>query len=187
MRRGSKVNFDLFSHLAKGTAESIAAITAIIAAILGAGRWASRQHRLLQNIANEFLPNGGSSLRDQNNRIEATLNASLRMTGRPFWRSDSQGVATYISPVLAQVMGGSQEQFVQNGWIGAVPESDRTRVVDAWMKAVQDNREFDCRYAYQHPDGTLVPVHGYAIPLVVDSAGEAPRRVIGYLGWVEVL
>jgi len=164
----------------------IVGLTTIIGGVLKVSRWANHQKAIGEKILAEFAPNGGSSLRDSINRIEALQFTSLRMTGKAYWVSKADGTAEYISPALAAIMGGSQEQFTRNGWIGAVPTECRQRVVDDWNSSVKDNREFDCEYAYLHPNGTLVRVHGHALPMTAKQS-DGTFKVIGYLGWVEVL
>ena len=164
----------------------IVGLSTIVGGSVKASRWAAHQKTVGDKILAEFAPNGGSSLRDSINRIEALQFTSLRMTGKAYWTSRANGEAEYISPALAAIMGGSQEQFIQNGWIGAVDQECRKMVVNEWNSSVNDCREFDCEYAYLHPNGTRVNVRGHALPMTA-KASDGKMKVIGYLGWVEVL
>lgn len=164
----------------------VVGVSTLIGAIVKVVKWGAHQRQVGEKILAEFAPNGGSSLRDSINRIEALQFTSLRMTGKAYWVSRADGTADYISPALAAIMGGNPEQFVQNGWIGAVPFEHRKRVVEEWNSSVIDKREFDCEYEYRHPDGTIVKVQGHALPMTAKQADGA-FKTIGYLGWVEVL
>jgi PAS domain S-box-containing protein len=138
----------------------------------------------LDALIQEFKPNGGSSIRDQLNRIERDVQVArsmasigLRMADRAYWISDPDGYCTECSPALAKLQGRMPEQILGNGWVTSLPPQWREPVAEEWNSAVKERREFDMEYAFRQPDGTIIPVTGHAIPVRVSG------NVVGFVGW----
>lgn len=134
----------------------------------------------VQALSAEFKPNGGSSIKDQLNRIEALTKISLRLTDKAYWISDASGQCMEASPALAALMGLTPEQIQGHGWVNAISASCRREVEEAWESAVREQREFHLDYEYTTPQGLIVPITAHSIP--IRSGG----KVTGYVGWAWV-
>lgn len=161
------------------TAGLLTTSTAVIVAIAGVYRWGSKIYCKVARIYDELTPNGGGSIKDAINRIEAMQLAGLQLTGKAHWISDPEGKCTFASTKLANLMGVHPEQVMGWGWVSSVAPQFRASVKEEWIQAVKDRREFHATYAYQHSDGKLVPVTGHAIPVIHAQT----RAVVGMIGW----
>lgn len=153
----------------------------IVAAFAGAYRKAVIVSRKLTAIHSELVPNGGSSLRDAINRIEALQMTSLSLTGKAYWISSTDGRCTFASVRLASIMGITPDQVIGWGWVSAVASEHREPCRKEWDASVRDLREFHMKYDYIHPDGTRVSVFATAIPIIHAQT----KAFVGMLGWAE--
>jgi PAS domain S-box-containing protein len=153
----------------------------IVAAFVGAYRKALIVSKKLAAIHDELVPNGGSSLRDAINRIEALQITALALTGKAHWISGPDGHCTFASVRLAGLMGLTPEQVEGWGWVTAVAPEYREACRREWDNAVKDLREFHMKYEYIRPNGERVPISGHAIPIVHAQT----KAFVGMLGWAE--
>lgn len=167
-----------FLSSAAGIATSVVTIGALLIAV---ARWAHAIWKKVSHIYDELTPNGGGSIKDVVNRIEALQLASLQLTGKAYWLSDPDGKCTYASTRLAALMGFHADQALGWGWVSAVALECREPVRLEWCSAVKDRREFHMKYVYVHPDGSRVPVTGHAIPVIHAQT----RVVVGMIGWAD--
>lgn len=155
----------------------------LLAAAVAFYRKAMSVSRKLTQIHAELIPNGGSSLRDAINRIEALQLTSLSLTGKAYWISAKDGQCTFASVRLASMMGMTPEQVEGWGWVTAVSPECRDACRKEWDGAVKDLREFHMDYVFVHPDGVRVQVRGHAIPIIHAQS----KQFVGMLGWAELL
>lgn len=167
-----------FLSSAVGIATSLVTLTALFLAVI---KWGHSMWRKVSHIYNELTPNGGGSIKDAINRIEALQMASLQLTGKAYWLSDPDGKCTYASTRLAVLMGSHPNQIMDWGWISFIASEYRDAVREEWISAVSDRREFHMKYAYIHQDGTKVPILGHAIPVIHAQT----KVVVGMIGWAE--
>lgn len=163
------------------TAGVIGALAVILGAVAGIFRFTRKIYQRVTFIYDELRPNGGGSIRDAINRIEAQQVAFLHLTGKAYWLSDPDGRCKFASTRLAAIMGVAPNQVLGFGWVSSVAPEHRVPVRLEWESAVRDRREFHSEYAYVHPDGTRVQVKGHAIP-VIHAQTEA---MVGMIGWAE--
>ena len=140
---------------------------------------------VLDQIAAEFRPNGGSSMKDALNRLEkrsvtrdANIQAIMNYQRMAVWESDKDGGCVWASDALLELTGLTMDQMRGNGWSVAVPEEERERVFTEWQAAVEQHREFHARYHVGIK--TPVPVIGRAY-LVKDHHG----TITGFVGTLE--
>ena len=171
----------MISDFLTSTAGLIGAISIIMAAIFGFIRFLRQIYDKVSHVYSELTPNGGGSIKDSINRIEAMQVGGLQLTGKAFWISDPSGKCTFASVRLAAMMGISPGQMLGYGWVSAVSYEDREKCREEWDRAVRDTREFHMRYSYTHPDGQRVYVVGHAIPVV----HSVTKQVVGMIGWAE--
>ena len=163
------------------SAALITGAAVIVAGIAAFYRKAVSVSKKLAAIHDELVPNGGSSLRDAVNRIEALQITALALTGKAHWISGPDGHCTFASVRLAGLMGLTPEQVEGWGWVTAVAPEYREACRKEWDNAVKDLREFHMKYEYVRPDGGRVAVTGHAIPII-----HAQTKVfVGMLGWAE--
>lgn len=175
----------------------IASITAIAAGVSGAcvaawkycfkpaRAWHARRKILFENverIAYELKPNGGSSLKDQINRIEVLCMTEplarrfIMDDSLAFWESDAEGSCIHASEKLAKLVGRSQADILGNGWVATLKASDKRRIFTAWKEAVEQKRAFIETYTFVHDNGREITVRAESKPVIVHG------EVRGWLG-----
>ncbi len=191
-----------FGEYGAGIAGALAGLTALY--VLGkrtlkAGKAASETHDKMVKltealtpevvatfaaVAYQLKPNGGYSLMDKVNRIEKSLlrenavrRAQINATGLAFWESDAQGRITFASDALAEVIGGTPEEILVNGWATFLHPEDRDRVFREWISANEQRRAFVSTHRFQHLDGQQVTVQAQS-HIILDGVGE----VLGQVG-----
>lgn len=109
----------------------------------------------LTTIANEFKPNGGSTLRDALDRIEITVarNASmatvvLQEATDAIFVTDGNGNCTWVNDTYSQWTGLSVDQASGKGWLSAISMDDREKVHEEWEAAVRDRVNFTGHYTW---------------------------------------
>lgn len=126
----------------------------------------------LDLILNELKPNGGASLKDQLNRLEAHVSISeaqrrLIMDSSPYGIlvSDTKGNCTWFNETLKAKLNASDDDLLGDNWINAVHPSDRKKVLEEWENAVEGNRTFNLFYKMIDLDTEApINVHGIATP-----------------------
>lgn len=148
---------------------------------------------VVRQIAEEFSKNGGSSLRDAIDRIEASVLAIgdgqfvLRQQVRASWsmmqigvgEADATGACIFVNPYWSQITGVPLDRALGNGWINAVHEDDRDEVFEEWRQAVAQHRDFDMNHRYRHPDGRVVEVHART-----QQIHDAEGKLLGYVATI---
>lgn len=172
-----------------------------LAAILGSGwafwfkigrpvmAWGFRTAEIvskLDKLVAEVSPNGGSSMRDAINRIEANqvkteerVRILLLDSSDGIWESDAQGMCIWANRTLLNIIDLELHEVVGNGWIAAIQEDQRNRVVLEWRHAVEDKREFRLDFPYQTRSGEIRNVSCRASPML--KLG----KVCGWIGVVK--
>lgn len=139
----------------------------------------------IQIIAQEFRPNGGSTLRDAINRIETkvsiqqqTTTAIIKSFPIGTWISDEQGRCIDVNNNLCRITGRTEGEMKGNNWSNWVLEKEE--VQEEWERCVAHDSNFDMDYTFTKTDRTKQKVHGYAQRLK-NEKGE----LIGFLGTLE--
>lgn len=144
----------------------------------------------LDTIIAELRPNGGSSLKDQMNRLEANnvISTSQRQilldihTGA-VWVSDKEGNCTWANKNYMEKTGATIEDFKGNNWIKLIASEDRNRVQAEWFDSVKEGRDFDLEYSLVNlKSGIKLKVHGRGTPIKKDDG-----TVLGYNGIISFL
>lgn len=141
----------------------------------------------LDKIVAEVSPNGGSSLKDVVNRIEANqikteerVRILLLDSADGIWESDKNGLCVWANRTLLNMMDLELNEILGNGWIVAIPEEQRTRVVTEWRRAVNDKREFRLDFPYQAKSGKIINVSCKASPMIKIG------KICGWIGIAKV-
>ena len=81
------------------------------------------------------------------------------------WRSELNGLTTFVSPAVLAITGFTQQEVYDAGlaiWPGRVHEDDAPRVMEGFQ-TLADGGRFDCTHRLQHKDGHYIWLHGRAV------------------------
>jgi PAS domain S-box-containing protein len=140
---------------------------------------------ILIDIAKEFKPNGGNSLRDVVDRIEerqafcdprhCALYSQLNLA---VFEANEHGAYKFVSTRWCELTGLIPQQASGDGWINSIHPDDRERVMKEWRNSVAEQREFtlNFRIVSAH-DKSVTEAHGHAFP-----AHKGSGRIVGFVG-----
>jgi hypothetical protein len=139
-------------------------------------------------LAEQFKPNGGSSFYDKLNLLHrdvkiigAKFNAMLNLTPNvAFFKTCEEGYYEFITPLWSEITGLGLEQAEGYGWINAVAEEDKDRVIKEWNNAISQEREFHMDY-YIMNFKTNVKHKVHACTNVVRDDNGKPIKYLGTL------
>lgn len=127
----------------------------------------------MDTLVHQVTTNGGNSLVDMVKLVLMQLfieSASRRRLmdayGYAFWESDRNGLCTYASEELANILGLHPDEVLGNGWITNLAPEERVYVKEQWDIAVKERRRFTLNYSFVHPDGTRIRVQGLSFPII---------------------
>ena len=139
-----------------------------------------------EKILKELYPNTGSSLRDAINRLDRRqilLNdrilSILDRDETPIFETDDHGQFIWVNNAYLALCGRPINELIGFGWINSVLESDRSRVIADWDRAIEEKRTFEMTFSYEnfHTD-KITKAFVRAIP--TKSFGE----VVGWTGYI---
>lgn len=162
----------------------------IAAALSNLGPFMERTDKLAQEfpklaarvarIEEAVGPNGGKSLFDSQTRVEADLaflkEAMALDQATPVFRATPEGQYEWVNDRYAELVDMVAEDLLGNGWVSAVCEKDRGKVMREWESAVQQQRRFSMTFSVIGQDAREVLVYCRAFPLRLH--GE-PRFFVG--------
>lgn len=162
---------------------------AVAGAVAGGLRYIVVVHRIMQRIVAEFSPNGGGSLRDAINRIEACISMQVglgrRMMGEmrlAVFEATPSGEWVWASPQWCEIAGLTLSDASGTGWLSAVHPDDRERVIEEWKSCCEHQRIFRSEFRYVTPAGRTVAVRAMAEPVRNSKGG-----VVGFVGSAAVV
>lgn len=105
----------------------------------------------IEKIAREVVTNGGSSLRDAVNRIEASQKkieqrslASLNYMDAPLFELDTNGNLVWTNEKFYEITGETLSDLEGFDWIAYIREQDRPRFIEELHSCVHMSRKFEC-------------------------------------------
>ena len=116
---------------------------------------------MIKEIKSEFLPNGGSSMRDVINRIDskvASHDAKFEMiftqNGYATFEADSKGKVTSVNRDWCNITNMMPDEAKNDGWLQGVHQDDRERIQSEWIESIDQGREFYsiCRLGSHNTD-----------------------------------
>lgn len=95
------------------------------------------------------------------------------------FHTDATGYTTYVNPRWTTISGVSFEAALGNGWLNAVHEDDKQKLVQGWEEATKNHLISSTQYRFVRPDGSVAWVLGQAVP---EKNNE--NEIIGYVGTI---
>lgn len=149
--------------------------------------------QMVELVAKEFHPNGGSSMRDALNRLEVGVSdirdTTVKLVARqwalvttqrdPIFESDSRGLTERANASLLALAERPMESIIGSGWENIIHVDDRSRIWTEWSEAVVRSRTFESDFrVVGASSGRVYKVHCIATPFSEDSSGP----VLGFIG-----
>jgi len=141
-------------------------------------------YKKINVIAEEFRPNGGSTLRDAINRIEAKVTiqeqktiALIKSLPLGTWVSDDKGKCVDVNKSLCKIMGRTESEIKGDNWSNWIHPDERDHIFREWERCVENDLTFDMEYRYIKSDARVQKVHGVAYQL-----RDVNDKIIGFLG-----
>ena len=95
------------------------------------------------------------------------------------FHTDETGYTTYVNPRWCEISGLSCAEALGNGWLTAVHEDDKEKLMAGWHEATKKLMLSTSEYRFIRRDGSIAWVMGQAVP-EINSANE----VVGYIGTI---
>ncbi len=91
------------------------------------------------------------------------------------FRTDAEGMTTYVNPKWCELSGLSYEEALGDGWMKAVYPDDRIKIEKGWHG---EPRQFLAEYRFLKPDGKVIWILGNSRPELVNE------KTVGYIGTI---
>ncbi|AFY92523.1 PAS domain S-box [Chamaesiphon minutus PCC 6605] len=108
---------------------------------------------------------------------EARFRALLTAAPVGIFQADLEGNYLFVNQKCAQLMGLSESEVLDRGWVNTIHPEDRDRVFEEWYGAIRSEREFASEYRFLTSQGRVNWISSTAIA-IRDEAG----NITGYLG-----
>jgi len=102
-----------------------------------------------------------------------------RISPAGIFRTDADGVTTYVNPKWSEISGMRASQALGDGWLKAVHPDDRERLIQGWRERAGSRQTSYADYRFIRPDGSIAWVMGQAVPEIGPN-----NQVIGYVGTI---
>jgi len=159
----------------------------IFDSMFGTRKLLEQLNKRLEEIQKEVRPNGGSSMRDVINRVEAMIliqdqrqRAMVADAEHGIFEADASGRCTHVNRTYCRLVGRTPQELLGYGWINSVAAEDRERVDREWAQAIAEEREFESEYTAVTPDGEEKRVIARSVKM-----SDMNGRAIGYFGTVK--
>lgn len=122
-------------------------------------------YKSVMAIRKELIPNGGSSIKDQLNRLETSVTrmrfqqaAKLEFDSSPIFISDENGEIIFVNKALITIMDKPREDLLGRNWLNCVDQAHREQVRDDWKFAVDQKSNIDLTFKIMAIDNMRKPV-----------------------------
>ena len=95
------------------------------------------------------------------------------------FRTDVDGLTTYVNPHWCQISGLTFKEALGNGWLKAVHEEDKNSLFRGWENATNNQQNSLSEYRFVRQDGSLAWVMGQALPEY-----NLKNEIVGYIGTI---
>jgi len=141
----------------------------------------------VDTIAADLRPNGGSSLKDQINRIEHRLirgemrsRALIRDYDCGIFECDINGYNSFVNRTYCKMVGAPMNKLLGMGWEQFIHPQYKNEYDMLWTDRFQNCEEVDVDTALITSNGDKIDVKIKAYPL----KDETQTRCVGYFGMV---
>lgn len=138
----------------------------------------------LDAIKYQLVPNGGGSIRDAIDRIEARQiiheqRYKMLYMDSPFaiFETDAEGNSIHVNRTYCRWTGRSAEELQGNGWLNILAPESRSAVFKEWETAMEQSREFSMEYSIIAIAGSRIAVRCNAFPMF-----DSKQRLCGWMG-----
>jgi PAS domain-containing protein len=104
----------------------------------------------LSKISSEFKTNGGKSLKDQINDLQASIKTILHRQRwildnreEPIFEADENGNFTWINDAFSRLADRPFRELQNNNWINCLREDTREEITESWRLAIENKRTFE--------------------------------------------
>jgi len=146
-------------------------------------------YKKVQLIAEEFRPNGGSTLRDAINRIEASVTiqeqktlAIIKSLPLGTWISDARGKFVDVNKSMCKIMQRTESEIRGDNWSNWIIPAEKEQVVEEWTRCITSDLNFDASFSCVLPNGKIQKVHAVAYQL-----RSLNGALLGFLGTLSPL
>lgn len=136
-------------------------------------------------IITHVLPNGGSSISDKLDRIEAMIlindqasKAIISVMSIGYWKTNSKGKCTEVGIGTCRLFGRTEAELLGSSWLEWVHPEDYHEVETRWQAAVNNGHDFNMEFRILRPDHTEITVT--SIGYKVYNADKS--QLVGYYG-----
>lgn len=138
----------------------------------------------VEEIRKEIRPNGGTSIKDAINRIEARLinmehvQSALRQDGpMGIFQCKVDGSNIDVNRTYSRILECTKEELIGFGWKNFLHEEVKEAYDQGWKEAFQEGREISFPIKLKSRTGKIIEADVRAYP-ITDMSGE----VVQYLG-----
>lgn len=143
----------------------------------------------IQKIAEEFRPNGGSTLRDAVNRIEMQVTiqdqktlAIIKSLPLGTWIANEKGKTIDLNKSYCKITGRTESELKGDNWSNWIIPSQKEDVFEEWLRCVNNDINFDAEFSFVLPSGNTQKVHAIAYQ-IKDPSG----KLVGFLGTMSAI
>lgn len=133
--------------------------------------------KTVDTIADQFKPNGGSSLYDRIESISARQWNFAETLPQPIFETDETGACTKANSGYMRLSERSLNELLGNGWENFIHPDDRAKVFEDWQDAITRRRAFEGNFRVRSKSGKVYRVTAYATPITTPSG-----RLVAYVG-----
>ncbi len=117
-------------------------------------------------IYKEIRPNGGGSIKDVVNKLQASLTkvekrqiAQYMYNEHPIVETSIEGKVTWVNRAYLRMLNTTFEEVEGSGWKNFIHPDDKARIFREWSEAVADKRDYKASFRFVSTDGNEIEVH----------------------------
>jgi PAS domain S-box-containing protein len=95
------------------------------------------------------------------------------------FRTDAQGLTTYVNSAWCELVGVDKEEALEEGWMRFIHPDDHDGLIESWKKANSLGTISEAEYRFLHANGEIIWVKGKAVPEFNDKGD-----LQGYIGTI---
>jgi hypothetical protein len=145
----------------------------------------SNLKKKIDEQTHHLVPNGGNSLRDVVDRIdarvqhlEATQRAllELQQVQAGHFLANKRGELIWVSDMFSQLLDVDKDECLKDDWLKGVALADQVGLFNSWGFKVRTGQPFS--YTFNSASGQQLEM--YAVPIINDK-----KEVLGFIGSIK--